>query len=503
MKKCPNCGTKASDEDIFCPECGEKLKSSRKKKSSDNAILIVAIIVLVVAVLVAGFILTQLFKDVKANKNASAVVISDGLPTASTTADPVASQSGANAGQTAAQVTPVPTAAPTPVPTPAPTPAPTPTPVPVKVIGADIEVNGSVLGGEVTVSSITCSSELYETGYNHEPLQANDHNLSTDWCEGSVGNGEGEWLQYNFNSATEMDTFVVYPGFWKSTDLYNANNRPASMTISFSDGTECYVAFSDEKLPQVVTLEKTVTANWVRFTVDSVFRGSKYNDCCISEINVYNDSTASADAVPTVTISGDRFPSALTAGYAFDLAGTVSTNVGVLTDVSCQIISGSTVIQSRSVAPNTASLEVGSSKINNEMRFGILDTGSYIIRLTATAKNKTNSVTVTLVERTFTVSTGTLAAPTDYIYNSSTPFWGIFCHASKEYDVIVKNAKSLKAQGFDVRIVRTTDWNELNSEPWYSVTAGTYKSRADAEAAYDAVKAVYPTAFIKYSGSKK
>jgi len=499
MKKCPNCGTKASDEDIFCPECGEKLMSSRKQKSSDNAILIVAIIVLVVAVLVAGFILTQLFKDVKADKNASTVIISDGLPTASTTADPVASQSGANAGQTAAQVTPVPTAAPTPVPT----PVPTPTPVPVKVIGANIAVNGSVTGQEVAVPSITCSSELYETGYNHEPIQANDHNLSTDWCEGSVGNGEGEWLQYNFNSATEMDSFVVYPGFWKSTQLFNANNRPASMTISFSDGTECYVAFSDEKLPQVVTLEKTVTANWVRFTVDSVFRGSMYNDCCISEINVYNGSSAAGDVVPTVTINGENFPTALTAGFAYDLTGTVNTNVGVLTEVTCQIISGSTVLQNCTVNPNKATLELAISKINNQMRFGILDTGTYTIRLTATAVNKSNSVNVTLIERSFTVSNGTLAAPTDFAYTGTSSFWGIFCHASKEYDVIVKNAKSLKAQGFDVRIVRTTDWYELNSEPWYSVTAGIYQSRADAEAAYDAVKAVYPTAFIKFSGAKK
>jgi len=429
---------------------------------------------------------------------------------------------GSKVSPTAAQLTPQPTAVavvtptpaptlapvvtPTPVPTLAPVVTPTPSPAPVynRQIGANLYVNGSASGAEVAVATINASSVLYEQGYNHEAAQTNDHNLSTDWSEGSYGSGVGEWLQYNFSSATQLDSFMIYPGYWKSSALFKQNNRPSSLTISFSDGGECYVTLSDEQQPQLVVLSEAVNVTWVRFTITGVYSGSLYNDCCISEINVYN-SKQTGGVVPTVTLSAESFPTSISQGSSFDLAGTVSTNAGILTDVSCSILSGGTILQSRSAAPNASVFKIGSSVINDQLRFGILAAGSYTIRLTATASNNGSYNTVTLLERSFTVASApaALAAPVDYVYGSTAPFWGIFCNASKEYDVIVKNANTLKAYGFDVRIIITTDWENLNSEAWYSVTCGTYASRADAEAMFNQVQAVYPSAFIKYTGSRK
>lgn len=503
MKQCPYCGGMSPDGHQFCSICGEWFPA-KKKKNKNTAAIIAIIILLLVLILTALVLVKVLHSTNPANGNYSNTAFNSQTNSNNQTMDYGSTQPAPTPAATPAQTAQI-TPAPTPVPTPAPTPEPTPTPVPTpgRIVNTTVTANGVVSGSEVAVSFITSSSVLQETGYYHGPEQANDHNFSTDWSEGSSGAGEGEWIQYNFASATEIDSFVIYPGFWKSQQLFQLNNRPATMTISFSDGRECYVSFSNDKLPQVIKLEAPLTVTWVRFTVDSVYRGTKYNDCCISEINIYSSTGAADNAVPTISISGDSFPVAISGGSSFNLTGKVSTSIGVLSDVSCYILSGGTVVQSRSVNPNNSVLDIGSSKINNELRFGALASGTYTIRLTATAVYNGTSTTVTLIDRSFTVSQVKLSAPTDYVYNSTAPFWGIFCSASKEYDVIVKNANTLSASGFDVRIIVTTDWQNLNKEPWYSVTCGIYTSRADAEAAFAAVKAVYPTAYINYSGAHK
>ena len=58
-------------------------------------------------------------------------------------------------------------------------------------------------------------------------------------------------------------------------------------------------------------------------------------------------------------------------------------------------------------------------------------------------------------------------------------------------------------QGLDARVVITTDWDNLNSEKWYVVTAGIYSDENDAKIALKEVLQYYPEAYIKYSGAKK
>ena len=80
-------------------------------------------------------------------------------------------------------------------------------------------------------------------------------------------------------------------------------------------------------------------------------------------------------------------------------------------------------------------------------------------------------------------------------------FYGIFCSAYKNYDDAEKDAEKLRQQGFqDAQVFYTTDWSNLNTEPWYVVVAGAYSSKAAADAALPEVKAVYGDAYVKYSG---
>ena len=82
----------------------------------------------------------------------------------------------------------------------------------------------------------------------------------------------------------------------------------------------------------------------------------------------------------------------------------------------------------------------------------------------------------------------------------SSAFYGIWCAASKAYDEAVSFAEDLKHLGWDGRVYLSTDWGNLNSEPWYVVSAGEYGTEADADRVLSSVQRFYGDAYVKYSG---
>lgn len=81
------------------------------------------------------------------------------------------------------------------------------------------------------------------------------------------------------------------------------------------------------------------------------------------------------------------------------------------------------------------------------------------------------------------------------------PFYGIWCYASKSSTEAWAYADSVSQKGFQGQVFATADWSNLNSEEWYVVTAGTYFSEEEAKSALAGVQAAYPGAYVKYSGS--
>ena len=81
-----------------------------------------------------------------------------------------------------------------------------------------------------------------------------------------------------------------------------------------------------------------------------------------------------------------------------------------------------------------------------------------------------------------------------------TPFYGVWCMASKTYEDIQRAAKSLSAEGFLAKVYVSTDWSNLNPEFWYVMSAGTYSSEEAAKAALPHAQKFYPDAYVKYTG---
>lgn len=87
--------------------------------------------------------------------------------------------------------------------------------------------------------------------------------------------------------------------------------------------------------------------------------------------------------------------------------------------------------------------------------------------------------------------------------NIENGFYGIWCGASKDYLGAESIVNTLISQGFDADIFVTTDWENLNDEKWYVVSAGQYDTQEEAEKALPNVKTAVESAYIKYSGNHK
>lgn len=80
------------------------------------------------------------------------------------------------------------------------------------------------------------------------------------------------------------------------------------------------------------------------------------------------------------------------------------------------------------------------------------------------------------------------------------PFYGVWCIGTKSESDAQKCADKLKDNGYNAQVYITTEWQELNAEKWYVVSADEYETKAEAEADLEGVKAIYSGAYVKYTG---
>ena len=84
---------------------------------------------------------------------------------------------------------------------------------------------------------------------------------------------------------------------------------------------------------------------------------------------------------------------------------------------------------------------------------------------------------------------------------SQTPFWGVWIGAFKVFGDAQGRAYEAQRAGLPALIFVTSDWSNLNSEPWYVVSVGTSETEAEAKVLrQSAIDAGYADAYVKYSG---
>lgn len=158
---------------------------------------------------------------------------------------------------------------------------------------AQEEKNDDINLDEFTVQSLSAktlssSSVLKDgNGISYDPVLVTDNDNSTAWVEGVKGNGIDEWVKLEFDGDIIIKDLFLINGYTKNSKIYYSNNRVKKVKVEFSDGTTLVSDLNDSiSSPQAINLEKGIKTSFVKFTILDVFAGDKYQDTCISEIEV-------------------------------------------------------------------------------------------------------------------------------------------------------------------------------------------------------------------------
>ena len=98
--------------------------------------------------------------------------------------------------------------------------------------------------------------------------------------------GEKTFCGY-FDSVYTVKQLKIVNGLINSYDGYYKNNRVASVSIGFSDGSSQIATLKDDETGyQVINLSQSMDTSYITLTINDVYRGYKYNDTCIAEVVV-------------------------------------------------------------------------------------------------------------------------------------------------------------------------------------------------------------------------
>jgi len=159
---------------------------------------------------------------------------------------------------------------------------------------------------------ITKASSILENNTKYSSENVSDSNPSTVWAEGVKGFGYKEWLKVEIDS--NKDTFtpiyiIIFPGHGGGQDLFNKNNRLKSAVVQIYNPCGRGADDSDGKPHPIYIYERLqfddinkyhifpiVAGPYavgekgkpieITLYIESVYKGSKYDDTCIGEFFV-------------------------------------------------------------------------------------------------------------------------------------------------------------------------------------------------------------------------
>ena len=123
--------------------------------------------------------------------------------------------------------------------------------------------------------------------YDYSSKSVVDGDVTTSWQENEEGAGEGKGFQLNLDGVHKIRYMVLHLGNWRSDQLWNYNARPKTLTIQVGDQQKKDVEFPNEKKKFCLSFEEPVEAAYVSAYIKEAYEGSRWNDNCISEIELY------------------------------------------------------------------------------------------------------------------------------------------------------------------------------------------------------------------------
>lgn len=130
-----------------------------------------------------------------------------------------------------------------------------------------------------------------DTTSYYGPYNAIDGDYETAWNEGAEGPGIGQSISIQADSPQYVTSVSIMGGFPKilaasGNDVYYQNCRPKEITVSYEGGQETFTMSDLRGEFQTFVLSRPASTRYLTITIDSVYPGSTYEDCCIAEIEV-------------------------------------------------------------------------------------------------------------------------------------------------------------------------------------------------------------------------
>ena len=80
-------------------------------------------------------------------------------------------------------------------------------------------------------------------------------------------------------------------GYDRDADIFAKNNRVKKVTLVFSSGEQLELGFADKRglqtIPLVRAPEPNIETTYIQVVIDEVFPGTRYDDTCLAEIEVW------------------------------------------------------------------------------------------------------------------------------------------------------------------------------------------------------------------------
>lgn len=140
---------------------------------------------------------------------------------------------------------------------------------------------------KLAVTNAEQSSMSSSDNYDYSANSAVDGDITSSWQEGVDGLGEGTGIKLSLDGTHKIRYIVLYLGNWRSDEMWQKNARPAKLSINLGENQAKDVEFSDEKKAFCLSFDEPVEASFVSLYIEAGYAGSKWNDNCISEVELY------------------------------------------------------------------------------------------------------------------------------------------------------------------------------------------------------------------------
>ncbi len=127
--------------------------------------------------------------------------------------------------------------------------------------------------------------------FKYGPESLFDRAMDTAWVEGAPGHGIGQWIVIAFDQLRLVKSIEISNGYNKDSDIYEKNSRVQEIKVEFSERQKRNVVLNDTGTTQPIPLPKDqpLKAYWIKFTIESVYPGKKWEDTAISELHVVSE----------------------------------------------------------------------------------------------------------------------------------------------------------------------------------------------------------------------